>query len=306
MSHDKNNADTVEIPVANPSSRALDSETGSAKVQVDLAATSHQGLVRSSNEDHYLVMRFGRTLETLLTSLPADQVPARSDEVGYGLLVADGIGGRAAGETASRLAISTLIALVLQTPDWVLRDETQEIEQVLRRLAERYRRIHDLLRAQGSADPNLAGMGTTMTLACSIGATLVIGHVGDSRAYLLHGGELCQLTRDHTFVQVLMDLGQLTAEEAATHRLRHVLTRSLGGSERTVEGDFQRAWLADGDQLLLCTDGLTNMVDDAAIGSVLRGAASANEACQALVALALEKGGKDNVTVALARYRFPE
>ncbi len=87
--------------------------------------------------------------------------------------------------------------------------------------------------------------------------------------------------------------------------MRHVLIRSLGGGEHNLEGDFQRFWLADGDQLLLCTDGLTNMVDDAAIASLLAGAATSEEACQALVAAALDKGGKDNVTVALARYRFP-
>jgi protein phosphatase len=305
MNRDKSNADTVEIPVAASLSRALGPETGSARVQVDVAALSHQGLVRSANEDHYLVMRFGRTLETMLTSLPADQVPARSEEVGYGLLVADGVGGAAAGEMASRLAISTLVGLILHTPDWIMSDEAQDTEQVMQRMAARYRRIHATLRDQGRGDPNLAGMGTTMTLVGSLGGSVIIGHVGDSRAYLFRNGKLHQLTRDHTWVQTLVDLGQLSAEEAARHPMRHVLIRALGGRDSNVEGDFQRAWLADDDQLLLCTDGLTNMVDDAAIGSILDGAASSNEACQALVAAALEKGGKDNVTVVLARYRFP-
>ena len=102
-----------------------------------------------------------------------------------------------------------------------------------------------------------------------------------------------------------MDLGQVSAEEAARHPKRNVLIRSLGGQVPNVEGDFQRVWLAHGDQLLLCTDGLTNMVDDAAIASVLGSAATSNEACQALVTAALDKGGMDNVTVALARYSFP-
>jgi protein phosphatase len=87
--------------------------------------------------------------------------------------------------------------------------------------------------------------------------------------------------------------------------MRHLLIRSLGGRQHNIEGDFQRVWLSDGDQLLLCTDGLTSMVEDAAIASVLGGAASSNGACQALVSLALERGGEDNVTAALARYRFP-
>jgi protein phosphatase len=149
-------------------------------------------------------------------------------------------------------------------------------------------------------------MGTTMTLTCSLGSSLIIGHIGDSRAYLFRGGELHQLTRDHTLVQALVDAGRLTAEEAAKHPFRHVLTRSLGTGEIRVASEFQQAWLADGDQLLLCTDGLTDMVDNATIGSILRGAATSDEACHTLVATALANGGKDNVTVALARYRFPQ
>jgi protein phosphatase len=273
---------------------------------VDIAAQSHQGRVRSNNEDHYLVMRFGRSLDTLLTSLPADEVPARAEEVGYALLVADGIGGNAGGEVASRLALSTLVSLVLHTPDWIISNEPHETEQVMQRFADRYHRVQAALRARGRADPALAGMGTTMTLACSLGTTVVLGHIGDSRAYLFHRGRLCQLTRDHTLVQSLLDAGHLTPKQASRHPWRHVLTRSLSSGERTFDGDFQRAGLADGDQLLLCTDGLTNMVGDAAIAAVLRGAASADDACRTLVAAALNNGGTDNVTVALARYHIAQ
>jgi protein phosphatase len=304
MNADKSSDDTVEMPAAGPSSHGLWPDTGSARVQVDLAAATHRGHVRSANEDHYLVLRLGRSLETLLTSLPAGQVPARADEVGYGLLVADGIGGSAGGELASRTALSMLVSLVLHTPDWVLSPEPRDAERVLRRVAEHYRRIHEALSEQGRADPDLARMGTTMTLAGSLGTALIIGHIGDSRAYLFREGRLCQLTRDHTLVQSLVDLGLLTPEQAASHPCSHILTASLGGGGHSYEGEFQRAWLADGDQLLLCTDGLTNMVDGAAIMAVLRGAATSDEACRALVAAALDAGGKDNVTVALARYRF--
>jgi protein phosphatase len=306
MRPNKTNEDTVEILLAKAMSRPLGPETGSARVQVDIAAQTHQGLVRNANEDHYLVMRFGRTLETLQTSLPSEQVPLRAEEVGYGLLVADGVGGAAAGEMASRLALSTLVGLILHTPDWILSEEEQDIDRVIQRFADRFRRIHAALLDEGLSDPNLAGMGTTMTLVGSLGTSAIIGHIGDSRAYLLRGGKLHQLTRDHTWVQLLVDSGQIPPEEAARSPIRHVLIRSLGGREQNVEGDFQRAWLADGDQLLLCTDGLTNMVDDAAIASLLGGAATSKEACQALVAAALDEGGKDNVTVALARYRFPQ
>jgi protein phosphatase len=304
MKPDKSGDDTAEIPALKNSSQGLPPDTAPARVRVDLAAASHQGHVRKANEDHYLVVRFGRVLETVLTSLPAGQLPERAEEVGYGLLVADGMGGSAGGELASRTAVSMLVGLVLDTPDWVLSTEPKAVEEVLRRTAERYRRIDEALRELGRAVPGLARMGTTMTLAASFGASLILGHVGDSRAYLFRDGRLCQLTRDHTFVQALVDMGQLTAEQAARHPSRHLLTASLGRGGRGFEGDFQHAWLADGDQLLLCTDGLTNMVDDPTITAALGSPGSADEACRALVAAALENGGKDNVTVALARYRL--
>jgi protein phosphatase len=304
MNADNSGDDTVEMPARGPSFHGLWPDSGSTRVQVDRAATSHQGHVRTANEDHYLVLCFGRWLGTLFTSLPAGQLPARADEVGYGLLVADGIGGAAGGEMASRTAISMLVSLLLHTPDWVLSTQPQAAEEVLRRTAERYRRIHEALCEKGRSDPEVAHMGTTMTLACSLGTSLIIGHVGDSRAYLFREGRLCQLTRDQTLVQELMDTGLLTPDQAARHPCRHTLTAALGGGGQSYKGDFQRAWLTDGDQLLLCTDGLTRMVDGAGMMAVLRGAATAQEACQALVAAALNNGGKDNVTVALARYRF--
>jgi protein phosphatase len=302
---DESAADTAELAAPDPLVEAPWPDTGSARVRVDLAALSHQGLVRTNNEDHYLVVRAGRALETLYSNLPADAAPARSEETGYGLIVADGMGGAAAGEVASRTAIRTWLSLVLRTPDWILSAGDLDTERVAERMAERYRRVHTVLRDRGLDDPGLRGMGTTMTLALSLGPNLLIGHLGDSRAYLFRPGVLLQLTRDHTVVQALVEAGRLTPTEAATHPFRHVLTRSLGSGPDRVEADFHRAWLADGDQLLLCTDGLTDMVDNAAIAAVLGGAATAEEACQALVALALKNGGKDNVTVVLARYRFP-
>jgi serine/threonine protein phosphatase PrpC len=305
MSKKTGEIDTVEIPMPAAPADEGAPPTDSALVRVDLAALSHQGLVRPNNEDHYLVARFGRTMERLLTNLPAHQLPDRSDEVGYTLLVADGMGGAAAGELASQLAISTLVDLALRTPDWIFGTSDRLSERVERRMAERYRQVDAALREEAEADPKLHGMGTTMTLACSLGSRLVIGHIGDSRAYLFRNGALHQLTRDHTLVQSLVDAGVITAEQAAKHPHRHVLTRSLGGNARQLEGDFQHVSLADNDQLLICTDGLTDMVDNREVASVLMSAASVNEVCDTLVALALKNGGKDNVTVLIARYHIP-
>jgi protein phosphatase len=297
------NLDTDEYRISITPTDVRSPGVTSAAVQVDLAARSHAGLLRPNNEDHFLVVRLQRALQTILTNLPEGLLPLREEEVGYGLVVADGMGGKAAGEVASRSAIRTLINLALATPDWVMMKEAPEIERVMERMAERYRRVDAALREEAGADPGLAGMGTTMTLACSLGANLILAHVGDSRAYLLRGGALHSLTRDHTLVQELVDRGVVRPEQAAQHPFRQVLTRALGGSGGEVEAAVQHLLLADADQLLLCTDGLTDMVDATTIGAILQSSASSDDACQALVDLALQKGGRDNVTVVLARYR---
>ena len=131
---EKRAGDTVEIPKPVFTPESMWPYTGSAEMQVDLGALSHQGLVRKANEDHYLVARFSRAMEQLLTNMPADHLPGRAEEVAYGLMVADGIGGAAAGEVASRMAIATLISLVLHTPDWILSDGAREAELVMERM----------------------------------------------------------------------------------------------------------------------------------------------------------------------------
>lgn len=278
----------------------------SAPVQIDLGALSHPGRVRSSNQDFYLVGRASRTLVTLLTNLPDGCVPQRYEEMGYGLLVADGMGGMAAGEVASRTAVRALINIILETPDWMLRVDEEKSAQVTERIAERFRQVDAAVRAEARNDPSLAGMGTTMTLGLSLGADLFLGHIGDSRVYLCCENGLQRLTRDHTYAQALADIGAIRQEEVGTHRMRHVLTRALGATEGQAAADVQRVRLCDDDQVLLCTDGLTDMVDDENIGSALRSAKTSTDACEALVDLALNRGGKDNITVVVARYRFPQ
>jgi protein phosphatase len=306
MNGDMSDDDTVELPAAPVPPDPLWPETGSFQVQVDLAAVSDRGLVRENNQDHYLVVRIGRSLETLLTNLLAAQVPARAEEVAYGLVVADGMGGPAGGEVASQLAITTLVSLALHTPDWVLGIRPKDTRRRVQRMEERWSRVQEALRQRGDREPDLGQMGTTMSAAVSLGTRLVVGHVGDSRVYIFRQGQLHQLTRDHTLVQTMVDLGAWPPVQAATHPQRHMLMRSFSAAGDTVQGDFQQALLADGDQLLLCTDGLTDLVDTEVISSVLSRAASADEACQVLLAAALKNGGKDNVTIALARYRFPQ
>jgi serine/threonine protein phosphatase PrpC len=275
----------------------------SALMPVDAHGLSHRGLVRAHNEDHFFVARFGRFLERLCTNLPEEEMPRRFEETGYGLVVADGLGGRRGGEVASRLAISTLINLVLGTPDWILRRDDDSLpDEVRRRMLERYGQISSVMAEQAQADPNLEGFGTTMTLALSLGKHLLVVHIGDSRAYLLRDHRLYRLTRDHTLVQELADRGLLSSEEVATHRLRHVLTKALLSKGGPVEPDVQELALADGDCLLLCTDGLTEMVQEERIAQVLGSGETSAKVCQCLIEEALQAGGKDNVTVVVARY----
>jgi protein phosphatase len=295
--------ETIKLPLS-AAREVKPPEPATAAVKVELAAHSHQGLVRPNNEDHYLVVRSQRVLESLLTNLPEGEIPERHAEVAYGLLVADGMGGHAAGEVASRVAIATLVNLVLNTPEWFMRWGAVETDEVMSRMSERFERVDEVLRDKASADPRLHGMGTTMTLAVSLGADLILTHVGDSRAYLLRGGLLHQLTRDHTMTQVLVKLGMVPKNAAMNHGLRHVLMNVLGGRD-AAKPDVDYVGLNHGDQLLLCTDGLTDMVDEASIAAILTTAGSASAACQTLVDTALKNGGKDNVTVVLGRYSFP-
>ena len=296
--------DTRPLPAAEPNSGRPDSPPGpsTTAVRFEVAGLSDRGKVRSENQDHFHVARTGRFSETLATSLPAGEVPERTEERGLLMIVADGMGGHAAGEVASRTAIVTLMTLVLNRPDWILKVDEESATEILRRAGDRYRDLDATLAERMEADPALRGMGTTMTAAYSLGLDLFIAHVGDSRAYLWREGIVRQLTRDHTHVQRLVDAGIMSREDAATHELRNVLTNVLGGGRRSVDVELHRLRLAGGDHLLLCSDGLTTMAKDDEIADILGRGASSEEACRCLVDLALERGAPDNVTAVVTRY----
>jgi len=270
----------------------------STHLSVDLAAVSHPGKVRPANEDHYLLVRFGRYLEPVATSLPAGSLPEDLKEDAIGLLVADGMGGRQGGEAASRQAIVSFIELVLATPDWILRLDERTAELAAQRIAERLRQTSEVIAERAAREPQLSGMGTTMTVAVSFGLDLLVTYVGDSRAYVFRDRRLERLTRDHTMAQDFLDGG---VDSGMARRFRHVLTHALGG--RSFEPDVRSWRLAAGDRVLLCTDGLSDLVEEQTIAAELERHASSAAACQALVDRALEQGGRDNVTVAIAGYR---
>jgi protein phosphatase len=302
---DPHDVETAEFP--SPQLGLELPQEASAKVHIDVAALSDKGNVRDRNEDHFYVARGGRRATTLVTNVPPADIPSQFEETAYLLVVADGMGGHAGGEVASRLAIATLINIILHAPDWIMRLEDDEhAGRLMDRAVARYRAVHEALQERARLDPELRGMGTTMTAAYSLGRDLFVTQVGDSRAYRFRDGTLQLLTRDQTQAQMLANEGVIRQQDVARHRLRHVLTSALGGLHSHMVAEIDRFELADGDRLLLCSDGLTDMVPDAEIADLLRREARSEEACRLLVDRALVNGGKDNVTVVLARYSMPE
>ncbi len=202
--------------------------------------------------------------------------------------VADGMGGARAGEVASRIAAETF-----RDP----RDQSRTPEQQLEHVAqEANRRIYEL----ALRDQSRRGMGTTLTATLVAGDAVSVGHVGDSRAYRLRDGELVQLTQDHSLVAELERSGQLTPEAAEHHPQRSIITRALG-PEPEVEVDTHTHPARAGDVYVLCSDGLTGMISDSELATVLRAAPSLESAAEALVRAANQSGGRDNITVVLFR-----
>jgi PPM family protein phosphatase len=228
------------------------------------------GLARSGNEDSHLR---GRSV----------------------FAVADGLGGHQCGEVASAMAVEPLAALDGRT--------FADAREAAEALAGGIREANQSILQRGRSDPGLWGMGTTVTAAAvAADRVLQLAHVGDSRAYLLRpGAPLRQLTTDHTVVEEAVERGLLTRRQAAVHPQRGVVTRAVGLDPEVRVDLPEPLALAPGDQVLLCSDGLTEVVDDDQIAGVLADRADGDDACRALIAAANQAGGPDNVTVVLLR-----
>jgi PPM family protein phosphatase len=281
-----------------------DSISSTSQLKVEFAALSNQGKMRKVNDDAFLVARADRTLSPLLTNLHGEISSLRFGETAYGMLIADGLGGTEAGREVSTMAIRTFVQLVLSTPDWILRTDECQTERVMMRMAERFRKIHLAVIEKTMKDPALSGVGATLTLACSAGRDLIIAHIGNSRVYLFRQAKLIQLTRDHTLAQNLADIGAIKHEDAAFHQAQHFFTDTIGSAGRG-RADVQTVKLQDRDRILLCTDGLTQLVEDPLIASALTLPNSPSKACHMLIELALARGGADNITAILAHYHIP-
>jgi serine/threonine protein phosphatase PrpC len=247
-------------------------------MQLNIHGETETGMVRDHNEDSILI-------------LGGEKSPLGVDAL---LVVADGMGGHAAGEVASRMTVDGIIGLMSRSDDL----PNAEGPEYLRFLGEIVQQVNNTV-FQAGQDEDKRGMGTTCTVAVVQGDQLFVSHVGDSRAYLLRSGDLHQITQDHSWVEEQVRQGTLSPEEARNHPNRNIITRAIG-LEPKVEIDGYLVALLKKDILLLCSDGLTTMIEDSQIAEIL----SANEpveACKALIDAANDQGGHDNITVAVAR-----
>ncbi len=270
------------------------------KVRVDCFGLTDVGKVRKVNEDQFLIASMRKVMEIEQTSLPKD---TREDLHGGAmarlLLVADGVGGSAAGEEASGLALETVAAYVTTSMRCFYQLDRKLEGDLLSELEHSVRQSHAMVMSAGEGDPDRWGMATTLTVVHVLWPTAYMVQVGDSRCYLYRDSNLSQLTRDQTLAQDLVDRGILPAEQAEESRWSNVLSSAVG---KEIEPVTSKAALEAGDSLVLCTDGLTRHVSDVEIASRMAAGNTAEASCRSLVAGALEGGGTDNVTVVVAKF----
>ena len=266
--------------------------------EVDVFGLTHPGLVRRTNADHFLVASLHRTLHVHATSLGGGIGPQETESRGFLLLVADGVGGLAGAAEGSARAVATVAQHLLHATELCSQMAVANENDAIRNLREA---VTDAHRALLAATDEGVPTASTLTMFASFWPRAFVVHVGDSRAYRYRDGALDRLTTDQTFAQMMVESGALTPAGAEASHLKHVLWSALGSQEVVPEvhiTDVTRRGI-----VLLCTDGLTSHVNDEEIKAQLASCTSAEGTCRALVDLALARGGKDNVTVVIARVR---
>ncbi|WP_321416961.1 Stp1/IreP family PP2C-type Ser/Thr phosphatase [uncultured Methanomethylovorans sp.] len=230
------------------------------------SSATHQGS-RSNNEDFFGIA----TIENDLL-----------------LIIADGLGGHNAGEVASKLAVD----VVLRT----IKDLWEDTSHPLEKLSISFRKANDEIITLSKNNPSFAGMGTTIVIALVMGKSIFLANVGDSRAYIVTNNSIEQITKDHSFVQSLVDIGAIDKEEAFTHSQKNIVLQSLGSKE-SIKPDFYEIEMKNDDLLLLCTDGLSDVLKDSEILEVCHDSCTRDIVPNMLVNAVLKKGAKDNITV---------
>ena len=267
--------------------------------EIDVFGLTHPGLVRGANQDHFLICSLHRRIEVHHTSLPAASITRdQNDRLAFLAMVADGVGGGAGGEEASRMTLEGITEYVTSGMRCYY-SMSHGHEDFEKRLEEAALACHAELNRRADAEPDHRGMATTLTLFFGIWPKVHILQLGDSRYYLFRQGELTQISRDQTMAQALIDSGVLRRTPEALAKWGNVLASAIGGQNaEPVVTTLENSW----DCVhMLCSDGLTRHVDDARIADRLRAMTSSQQVCEALLQDALDGGGRDNITIIVGR-----
>jgi PPM family protein phosphatase len=277
------------------------------RTQTDSFGLTDVGRRRAANEDHFLIADLNKSLRIHGTSLKIDdETRIYGGSQGKLMVVADGMGGEAEGERASTIAVDQVATYVLNSLGWCFRLEEDSELDFQEHLKEALKSCQECIHTASLANPEMRSMGTTMTMAYIVWPRAFIVHVGDSRCYSFSNGRLQQITSDHTMAAVLAKSGRMSPEEARHSPMGNVLVNVLGGKSDELSVDVVKLTLGVGDALLLCTDGLYDMVPDDMLQSVLASETSSEAACRKLVDQANDNGGKDNITVIVSRFLSPQ
>lgn len=263
-------------------------------IQVDVFGKTDLGQTRDHNEDTFIVADLTRDKASLLPEVRHHDIGDR----GSLFMVADGMGGAAAGELASAMAADLVHSHLASA--W-RDDPDNSLEQFALRLREALEIANRRIHSYAGQRPEVKGMGTTATAAGVLGTHLIMAQVGDSRAYLIRNGEAVQLTRDQSLTQRLVDAGEMTEEEAERSERRNIILQALG-PEPNVVIELTIQELRQNDVLVLCSDGLTGTVKGDEIAKVVTAHPKPADACSELISMANDRGGPDNITVAIARF----
>jgi len=288
------------MPVPPTAAPALEAERKPRDDEIDVHGVTHPGKVRTENQDHFLICSLRKQVEVRATSLPqVERLMMDPERLAFVAMVADGVGGGAKGGEASRIALEAVIQYVTNSIQSYYAADRQDEGKLIDALEEGALQCHAELVRKGQEDPDYHGMATTLTLYLGVWPKAYMLQVGDSRCYLLRNGNLTQITRDQTIAQELVDLGVITRTDAASTRLVHSLSSSLGGRQtEPVVTRFDMNW---NTVVLLCSDGLTRHVSDERIYQRLSSMTSAKQVCEDLLQDALEDGGTDNITIIVGR-----
>jgi protein phosphatase len=273
---------------------------------MDCFGLTDVGRKRPSNQDHYLIADLNKSMRVHATSLTLNNdTRIYGGSQGKLLIVADGMGGEAAGERACIIAVDQVTTYILNSLAWCFRLEENSEHDFEDDLKAAIESCQQRIQSDVGQHPEMSRMGTTMTMVYLVWPRAFVVHVGDSRCYLLRSKQLNQVTVDHTVSEIMVRAGQMSREAARHSPLGHTLWNVLGGGSNALSVDVSRLTLERDDNLLLCTDGLYDMVPHETLQEVLNGSTSAEAACRRLVDLANEYGGRDNITVIVARIQPP-